>query len=96
MILSKQRCERCEKLMAEMHEYDNYWDALVKIVKIYSRYDYGDDFGGFLGGGFPSIFGAPRVRVLVVPVDEVFIQFLSSTCLIVYGDENFLSSTCLW
>jgi len=34
------------------------------------EYDYGDDYGGFFGGGFPSIFGAPRVRVLVVPVDE--------------------------
>jgi len=35
-------------------------------------YDYGaDDYGGFFGGGFPSLFGAPRVRVLVVPVDEV-------------------------
>merc|ERR1719361_410157 len=34
-------------------------------------YDYGaDDYGGFFGGGFPSLFGAPRVRVLVVPVDE--------------------------
>ena len=45
------------------------------------RYDYGDDYGGFFGGGFPSIFGAPRVRVLVVPVDEVLTQFLPLTCL---------------
>ena len=69
-------------MMAEMHEYDNYWETLVKIVKILSRYDYGDDYGGFFGGGFPSLFGAPRVRVLVVPVDEVLIQFLSSACLL--------------
>jgi len=42
-------------------------------------YDYGDysDYGGggFFGGGFPSLFGrglgVPRVRVLVVPVEEV-------------------------
>lgn len=34
-------------------------------------YDYGGDYGGFFGSGFPSLFGAPRVRVLVVPVDEV-------------------------
>jgi len=35
-------------------------------------YDYGGDYGGFFGsGGFPSLFGAPRVRVVVVPVDEV-------------------------
>ena len=56
-------------------EYDNSWEALGEIVKILSRYDYGDDYGGFFGGGFPSIFGAPRVRVLVVPVDEVLSQF---------------------
>jgi len=34
-------------------------------------YDYGGDYGGFFGSGFPSLFGAPRVRVVVVPVDEV-------------------------
>ena len=34
-------------------------------------YDYGGDYGGFFGSGFPSLFGGPRVRVVVVPVDEV-------------------------
>jgi len=35
-------------------------------------YDYGGDYGGFFGSGFPTLFGgAPRVRVVVVPVDEV-------------------------
>jgi len=34
-------------------------------------YDYGGDYGGFFGSGFPSLFGAPRVRVVVVPVEEV-------------------------
>jgi len=34
-------------------------------------YDYGGDYGGFFGSGFPNLFGAPRVRVVVVPVDEV-------------------------
>ena len=34
-------------------------------------YDYGGDYGGFFGSGFPSLFGAPRVHVVVVPVEEV-------------------------
>ena len=66
---------------------------MVKIVKILSRYDYGDDYGGFFGGGFPSIFGAPRVRVLVVPVDEVLSQFFFVINMFIVM-IIFLSSTC--
>ena len=30
-------------------------------LSLFSSYDYGaDDYGGFFGGGFPSLFGAPR------------------------------------
>ena len=49
---------------------------IISIMKVCDgqhifSYDYGGDYGGFFGSGFPSLFGAPRVRVVVVPVDEV-------------------------
>ena len=48
-----------------------YFFGKKYFSKYIFSYDYGGDYGGFFGSGFPSLFGAPRVRVVVVPVEEV-------------------------